>query len=143
MMKRYGYKFEKLDGSYTAAIDVRVFSLFFGIVLFILFGIIFGYRSSCFGVGLLYFGAGFLSEFFPRIGLSIALLIFLCITVIFVNSEYQIINECYENCGSWSRKIGKEEKVSTIGQSLLLGGVFLIYNFVVIWLFYVPLKSKS
>jgi ABC-type dipeptide/oligopeptide/nickel transport system permease subunit len=142
-MKRYGYKFEKMDGSFTSAIDARAFSLFFAIAFFIFFGIIFGYRAGYFGVGILYFIVGFISEYFPKISLTIALVILVLVMSFFLRSEYLLIDQCYENCTPWSKRNGKEERISTIWQSLLLGTFFLTYNIVVVWLLYLPIKSKK
>lgn len=142
-MKRYGYKFERMDGVYASALDARAFSLFFGILLSIIFGIAFKGRTGFFSVGLLYFFIGFISEFFPKIGLAIALIIFALFAAVFLHSEYLLLDQCYENCTEWSRRNGATEKISTIWQSLFLGVFFLTYNLIVIWLFYIRTKSKS
>lgn len=142
-MKRYGYKFEKMDGGYTSAIDARAFSLFFAIVFSIFFGIIFGYRASYFGVGFLYFVVGFISEFFPKVGLCVAFIIFIGIASLFLHAEYFLFEQCFENCTPWSARKDNPDKISIIWQSVFLGTFFFAYNLVVIWLFYLRAKSKS
>jgi hypothetical protein len=135
-MKRYGYKFEKLDGQMTEAIEIRYLSAFLAVVCGVFASIYTGEKSQIFSlvpISIIFIALSFGAEFFKRTFLTAIIglcILFISVIIYLIATNF---NECFKYCPDGEFRSKKDAEYLTPGMSICILLNALLYNCPIIY----------